>query len=79
MISRRNALRIVGALVVCAGGKQARAEEDPLKDWVWKPTSYTFDEAGIESIRIIRKDKTILTIPFSEIVEALAEERGQKR
>ena len=64
-MNRRKALKILGALVVCLGGR-AEASELGLMD-------YTFVEEGIGKIIIKKKNGSQLIIPFSDIVKALEE------
>ena len=79
-MDRRNALRMMGTLVVCMAGVptvEAVTNDDSGvadMDW-WKapigPTSYTFTAEGIKDIIIEKRDGGKIVIPFDDIVEAL--------
>lgn len=77
-MKRRNALKLLGSLIVCLGGTAQAVEKDALKIttgdldwWVPKPINYTFHAPGINNIIIERIDKPDIIVPFSEIIDAL--------
>jgi len=76
-IDRRAALKLLGTIIVCLGGRPVRAEEIgtvKLDQPSWlEASSFQFDEGGLKDIIIIRKDKKEIKIPFSEIADALVE------
>lgn len=76
-MTRRTALKALGTLLVCLAGKNVMAEDKTQSNiitdnwWENTPQSYVFQEKGISSIIIEKKDGSKLVVPFSEIVEAL--------
>jgi len=77
-MTRRNALKMFGALFVCLAGR-ATVEASEIKDGsmvfqddLWsKPLTYTFSEKGIKEIVIEKSDGGRVVVPFSDIIEAL--------
>ncbi len=73
-MKRRKALKVMGAMVVCWAGSASAAEEKRAGERPWyesDPLDFQFNEAGINNLIIIRKNGEKITIPFSEIVDAL--------
>ena len=81
-MNRRNALKFIGAMVACVAGTAVPVKSDDnlsdgSSDNMLKlysgPMDYTFGVDGIRNIVFQRKDKPDITIPFSDIVDALTE------
>ena len=78
-MERRNALKLVGALVVCFCGKAVATNAynsssvTSFESWNIGPVDYVFRVDEIKNLIIERKEKQDLVIPFSEIIEALEE------
>lgn len=82
-MTRRTALKLLGAMIVCLVGNPVASATDKKTydsghikdDWRYSKTlDYAFSEEGIGNIIIETKDGEKLIIPFSDIVEALREE-----
>ena len=82
-MKRRSALKLLGTLLVCLGGRAVMADESIIYDdntssgdflsKYQKPTisDYIFYEEGMGNIIIKRKDGTKIEVPFSDICDAL--------
>ena len=83
-MDRRNALKMLGVIVVCWGGRSVWADDispettagdadGTIKyvDPFSGPKDFMFDGDSIRNIIISRKDKGDLVIPFKDIVKAL--------
>ena len=87
-MDRRNALKLLGALVVCIGGTATSVKSEIFEDssdnaltFSTGPYDYHFSEEGIRNITIGRKDQPDLVISFKEVVKSLEYdelERGGK-
>ena len=84
-MNRRNALKLLGALIVCLGGTATsvkgedylvgESELDITADSIFSGSyDYNFSEEGIRNITIERKNKPNLVIAFKDIVKALEED-----
>ena len=87
-MNRRNALKLLGALIVCIGGTATSVKGEDYGELVGEgelditatnsifsgPYDYNFSEEGIRNITIERKNKPDLVIPFKDIVKALEED-----
>ena len=83
-MERRKALKLMGALVACLGGTIIIKPESKLKaedsakvnlTYLAEPQSYQFNESGIKNVIIIRTNGKKISIPFSEICDALGEQK----
>lgn len=78
-MKRRNALKAIGVLLLCVGGRaevEAKMSEANLSSWEDQPINYIFEEGSIKNLIIERKNGKDLIIPFSEIVEALLDKEN---
>ena len=88
-MNRRNALKLMGALVACIGGYSAPAESSDLEALTGtakvddslltinvksEPVDYIFHVDTIKDIVFRRPDKPDLVIPFVDIIKALEED-----
>ena len=82
-MNRRNALKLLGALIVCIGGTATSVKGEDFGELVGEsdlteifsgPYDYNFSEEGIRNITIERKNKPDLVIAFKDIVKALEED-----
>ena len=81
-MERRKALKLMGALVACLGGtiiikpeSKLKAEDSANLTYLAEPQSYQFNESGIKNVIIIRTNGKKISIPFSEICDALGEQK----
>jgi len=84
-MKRRRALKIFGALFIALVGGPAPRKASPkekkgegLIDWgslpdYSKPMNYIFKEAGMGKIIVEKEDGLEISVPFSDITEAMAE------
>ncbi len=80
-MDRRTALKLMGVLVICLGGKVVYGKNDVTIDDTgigdievldpFGPVDYHFGAEDIRDLIITRKDKQDIVIPFTEIIEAL--------
>ena len=73
-MNRRTALKVMGAAIICIGEKTSSIDEGSFIDISPEPIDFSFYEAGIRNLIIIKKGGDKITIPFSEIVKALEED-----
>ena len=82
-MKKTTALKLLGILVICLGGRLMESENKELKaddlHLVWEPNIEPMDFVFVEkSIRnlIITTDDEDIVIPFSDIVEALKDDKN---
>ena len=66
-MNRRIALKLIGALGICAVGTWSKADVVTLES----TSNIELGEDGINDFIIRRKSGKVITIPFSEICDAL--------
>ncbi len=78
-MERRNALKILGAIVCCVGASAIKSHAQTGSLETYKlidsstPLDFIFDAESMGDIIIRQKDTPNIIIPFSEVIEALKE------
>jgi len=75
-MKRRTALKVLGGFIVMLAGKPVEANQATLseglifKDIALEPVDYIIESKNIKNL-IIQTEKEKITIPFSDIIDAL--------